>query len=65
MVDPKSSIGDKVSALPKIALFYAWWYPTRWIKGLFTPSYLKFGRGLVTSPIHRQQPSWLARASTG
>ena len=44
MVDPKSSIGDKVSALPKIALFYAWWYPTRWIKGLFTPSYLKFGR---------------------
>ena len=33
MVDPKSSIGDKISALPKIAMFYAWWYPTRWIKG--------------------------------
>jgi len=44
IIDPKSSIGDKVSALPKIALFYAWWYPTRWIKGLFTPSYLSFGR---------------------
>jgi alkylation response protein AidB-like acyl-CoA dehydrogenase len=44
MVDPKSSIGDKIAALPKIALFYGWWYPTRWIKGLFTPSYLSYGR---------------------
>jgi hypothetical protein len=44
MVDPKATIADKISALPKISLFYAWWYPTRWIKGLFTPSYLSFGR---------------------
>jgi hypothetical protein len=44
MVDPKATIGDKISALPKISVFYAWWYPTRWLKGLFTPSYLKFGK---------------------
>lgn len=44
MVDPKATIGDKIKALPKITAFYAWWYPTRWIKGLFTPSYLKYGK---------------------
>ena len=44
MVDPKSSIGDKIKALPSIALFYGWWYPTRWLKGLFTPSYAEHGR---------------------
>jgi hypothetical protein len=44
VVDPKSTIGDMISALPKIGIFYAWWYPTRWLKGLFTPSYLKFGK---------------------
>jgi hypothetical protein len=44
MVDPKSTIADKLSALPKISLFYAWWYPTRWLKGLFTPSYLSYGK---------------------
>lgn len=44
MVDPKATIADKLKALPKIALFYGWWYPTRWLKGLFTPSYLSYGR---------------------
>ena len=44
MVDRKSTIGDKLKALPSISLFYAWWYPTRWIKGLFTPSYISYGR---------------------
>ena len=42
--NPKATVGDKISALPKISVFYAWWYPTRWLKGLFTPSYLKFGK---------------------
>ncbi|HMY37567.1 MAG TPA: acyl-CoA dehydrogenase family protein, partial [bacterium] len=31
MIDPKSSIGEKLGALPKIALFYGIWYPTRWL----------------------------------
>ncbi len=44
MVDKKSTIGDKIKALPSIALFYSWWYPTRWLKGLFTPSYISHGR---------------------
>jgi hypothetical protein len=44
MVDPKSTIGDKLKALPKIGMFYVWWYPSRWFKGLFTPSYLKHGK---------------------
>jgi alkylation response protein AidB-like acyl-CoA dehydrogenase len=44
MVDRKSTIGDKLKALPSIGLFYAWWYPSRWLKGLFTPSYIGHGR---------------------
>ena len=63
MVDPKSSIGDKISALPKIALFYAWWYPTRWIKGLFTPSYLKYGRWAGDLRFIHRSAAKLARES--
>jgi len=44
MVDRKSTVMDKLKALPGIALFYSWWYPTRWLKGLFTPSYISHGR---------------------
>ena len=44
MVDKKSTIGDKLKALPGIAAFYSWWYPSRWIKGIFTPWYLSHGR---------------------
>jgi alkylation response protein AidB-like acyl-CoA dehydrogenase len=34
MIDPRSSIADKVAALPKIAAFYATWYPPLWLKGI-------------------------------
>jgi alkylation response protein AidB-like acyl-CoA dehydrogenase len=44
MVDKNSTFGDKVKALPKIMLFYSWWYPSRWIKGIFTPMYFSHGR---------------------
>lgn len=42
-IDPKTSVGQKLSALPKIAAFYGWWYPSRWVslKGWF--GYGEFG----------------------
>ena len=44
LVDPKSTLMDKIKALPGIALFYATWYPGRWLKSLFTPRYSAYGR---------------------
>jgi hypothetical protein len=41
VVNPKSTMGQRLAALPKVALFYAWWYPSRWF-GLLTP--FKFGQ---------------------
>jgi len=38
MIDPKSGIGGKLAAMPKILSFYAVWYPPLWLKnvtGLF------------------------------
>jgi alkylation response protein AidB-like acyl-CoA dehydrogenase len=63
MIDPKSTLGDKLKALPGIALFYSWWYPTRWLRTLLTPLFLGSGRwGKHLRFIHRSAAK-LARES--
>jgi len=63
MIDPKSTVGDKLKALPSIAIFYAWWYPTRWLRTLFTPMFFGYGRwGKHLRFIHRSAAK-LARES--
>jgi alkylation response protein AidB-like acyl-CoA dehydrogenase len=41
LLDRKATLGDKLRALPKIAAFYAGWYPRLW---LGATSWLRYGR---------------------
>jgi alkylation response protein AidB-like acyl-CoA dehydrogenase len=43
LVDPKSTPGQKVAALPKIGAFYSWWYPTRFLGWGHWPRFAEFG----------------------
>jgi alkylation response protein AidB-like acyl-CoA dehydrogenase len=44
LVSPKATVLQKVAALPKIAAYYAWWYPTRFVGWGRWPRFGRFGR---------------------
>src|SRR5436853_3411623 len=43
VVLPGKSLGERLRGLVRAALFYAWWYPSRWIGWGFWPKYTGFG----------------------
>jgi hypothetical protein len=44
LVNPRAPAGKKILAALRAGLFYAWWFPTRWIGWGFFPKYAGYGR---------------------
>src|SRR5438034_545306 len=43
VVMPGKSVGERLRGLGRAALFYGWWYPSRWLGWGFWPKYAGFG----------------------
>src|SRR6266481_851055 len=44
VVMPGKTLGQRLAGLGRSALFYGWWYPSRWLGWGFWPRYGEFGR---------------------
>ncbi|HET6436790.1 MAG TPA: acyl-CoA dehydrogenase family protein [Anaeromyxobacter sp.] len=44
LIDPRIPAKKKLALLPRVAAFYATWYPGLWLRGLWAPRYRRFGR---------------------
>lgn len=63
MANPESSAAEKLAGLPKMAAFYAGWYPTRWLGWGRWPRYSEFGRLATHLRFVERMSRKLARAS--
>jgi alkylation response protein AidB-like acyl-CoA dehydrogenase len=43
VVLPHKTLGQRLGGLVRSALFYGWWYPSRWLGWSFWPKYAEFG----------------------